>query len=133
MIPAALIGILAISRLGAIHAVVFGGFAAASLAQRIDASKPIAILTASCGIDGAKPPMSYQPFIREAIAMSKHKPSKTIIWQRNQLRWDKVDKPNGERNWNRLVRSATFRGLKAECVPVKSSDGVYIIYTSGTT
>lgn len=133
MIPAALIGILAISRLGAIHAVVFGGFAANSLAQRIDASKPVAILTASCGIDGAKPPMSYKPFITEAINLSKHKPKKTIIWQRDQLRWDDLDKPNGQRNWSRLCRSATARGLKAGCVPVKSSDGVYIIYTSGTT
>lgn len=133
MIPAALIGTLAISRLGAIHAVVFGGFAAASLAQRIDASKPIAILTASAGIDGAKPPMSYQPFITEAINLSKHKPSKTIIWQREQLRWDPVNKESGERNWQRLAKSALNRGLKADCVPIKSSDGVYIIYTSGTT
>lgn len=133
MIPAALIGTLAISRLGAIHAVVFGGFASASLAQRIDASKPVAILTASCGIDGAKPPTSYKPFITEAISLSSHKPAKTIIWQRDQLRWDNVDKPNGERNWQRLVNSATKRGVKAECVPVKSTDGIYIIYTSGTT
>lgn len=133
MIPAALIGILAISRLGAIHAVVFGGFAAASLAQRIDASKPVAILTASCGIDGAKPPMSYKPFITEAIDLSTHKPSKTIVWQRDELRWDPMDKLNGFRNWQRLVKSANNRGLKADCVPVKSSDGIYIIYTSGTT
>ncbi|PMD27361.1 acetyl-CoA synthetase-like protein [Hyaloscypha hepaticicola] len=133
MIPAALIGTLAISRLGAIHAVVFGGFASASLAQRIDASKPVAILTASCGIDGAKPPTSYKPFITEAISLSSHKPAKTIIWQRDQLRWDNVDKPNGERNWQRLVNSATKRGVKAECVPVKSTDCIYIIYTSGTT
>ncbi|EPE34858.1 Acetyl-CoA synthetase-like protein [Glarea lozoyensis ATCC 20868] len=133
MIPAALIGILAVSRLGAIHAVVFGGFAPASLAQRIEASKPVAILTASCGIDGAKPPTSYKPFITEAIGISSHKPSKTIIWQRDELRWDNVDKPNGYRNWQRLVHSGRARGLKVECVPVKSSDGVYIIYTSGTT
>jgi len=133
MIPAALIGTLAISRIGAIHAVVFGGFAAASLAQRIDASKPVAILTASCGIDGAKPPMPYQPFITEAVAQSSHKPKKVIIWQRDQLRWDGFDKLSGYRNWQRLCKSATFRGLKADCVPVKSSDGVYIIYTSGTT
>ena len=133
MIPAALIGTLAISRLGAIHAVVFGGFAAASLAQRIDASKPVAILTASCGIDGAKPPMSYKPLITEAINLSKHRPKKTIIWQRDQLRWDNLDKENGQRNWSRLCRSATARGLKVGCIPVKSSDGVYIIYTSGTT
>lgn len=133
MIPAALIATLAVSRLGAIHAVVFGGFAATSLAQRIEASKPVVILTASCGIDGAKPPTSYKPFVTEAIYLSSHKPFKTIIWQRDQLRWDRVDKANGQRNWQRLVRSATFRGLKADCVPVKSGDGVYIIYTSGTT
>ncbi|KAF7932491.1 uncharacterized protein EAE98_003790 [Botrytis deweyae] len=133
MIPAALIGTLAISRLGAIHAVVFGGFAPASLAQRIEASKPVAILTASCGIDGAKPPLSYQPFIREAIALSSHKPNKTIIWQREQLRWENPNKENGERNWQRLVKSAGSRGVKADCVPIKSTDGLYIIYTSGTT
>ncbi|TGO40842.1 hypothetical protein BHYA_0030g00080 [Botrytis hyacinthi] len=133
MIPAALIGTLAISRLGAIHAVVFGGFAPASLAQRIEASKPVAILTASCGIDGTKPPLSYQPFIREAIALSSHKPNKTIIWQREQLRWENPNKENGERNWQRLVKSAGSRGVKADCVPINSTDGLYIIYTSGTT
>lgn len=133
MIPAALIGILATIRIGAIHAVVFGGFAAQSLAQRIEASKPTAILTASCGIDGAKAPMSYKSFIRDAIEQSAHKPKKTIIWQRDQLRWDPVDKNGGERNWQRLVKSGRSRGLKAECIPVKSSDGLYIIYTSGTT
>lgn len=133
MVPAALIGLLAISRLGAIHAVVFGGFAPASLAQRIEASKPVAILTASCGIDGAKPPMSYKPFITEAIELSAHKPSKTIIWQRDQLRWDNLDKLGGHRNWQRLVYSGRGRGLKADCVPIKSNEGVYIIYTSGTT
>lgn len=131
MIPAALIGILAISRLGAIHAVVFGGFAPASLAQRVEASKPVAILTASCGIDGSKPPMSYRPFIREAIELSSYKPAKTIIWQRDVLRWDDVSKENGERNWQRLVKSAASRGVKAECVPVKATDPIYIIYTSG--
>jgi propionyl-CoA synthetase len=133
MIPAALIGILAISRLGAIHAVVFGGFAAASLAQRIEASRPVVIMTASCGIDGAKPPMSYKPFIREAIEASSFKPKKTIVWQRDQMRWDPVYKEGGERNWQRLVKSARNRGVKADCVPVKSSDPIYIIYTSGTT
>lgn len=76
--------------------------------------------------------MSYQPFIREAMKLSKHKPAKTIIWQRDQLRWD-LDKPAGERNWQRSVKSARNRNQKADCVPVKSSDGLYIIYTSGTT
>lgn len=134
MIPAALVGMLAISRLGAIHAVVFGGFASASLAQRIEASKPVAILTASCGIDGSKPPTSYRPFITEAIELSPHKPAKTIIWQRDELRWDSVDRLAGQRSWQKAVRSSQARGRNfVECVPVKSTDGIYIIYTSGTT
>ncbi|KAI2625890.1 AMP-binding enzyme [Hypoxylon sp. NC1633] len=133
MIPAAFIGILAIGRLGAIHAVVFGGFAAASLAQRIEASKPVAILTASCGIDGAKPPMSYRPFILEAIELSKHKPKRVIVWQRDELRWNPLNKEAGERNWFKIVRSCRARGVKAACVPVSATDGIYIIYTSGTT
>lgn len=133
MVPAALIGILAINRLGAIHAVVFGGFAASALAQRIEASRPVAILTASCGIDGNKPPTSYRPFIEEAIGLSQWKPSRTIIWQREQSSWHPVNKTEGERNWQNLVKSAKARGVKAECVPVKSTDGIYIIYTSGTT
>lgn len=131
MIPAALFAILAISRLGAIHAVVFGGFAPASLAQRIDASKPRAIMTASCGIDGAKPPVGYRPLIEGALQKSSHKPEKVIIWQRENLRWDPVRKELGERNWQRLAKSAKDRGLKAGPVPVRSDEGVYIIYTSG--
>jgi len=133
MIPAALIGILAVVRLGAIHAVVFGGFSAASLAQRIEACNPKVIITASCGIEGAKGPLSYQPMVRGAIEQSSHKPSKVLIWQREQKRWDDVRKEDGERNWQRLVKSARNRGLKADNVPVKSDDGLYIIYTSGTT
>ena len=131
MIPAALIGILAVARLGAIHAVVFGGFSAASLAQRIEASQPKAILTASCGIEGTKGPIPYQPMVRGAIEQSPHKPARTLIWQREQSRWDDVRKEDGERNWQRVVKSARNRGLKADNVPVKSSDGLYIIYTSG--
>lgn len=130
MIPAALIGILAINRLGAIHTVVFGGFAAGALAQRIDASRPTAILTASCGIDGNKPPIPYREYIEEAEKLSGWKTPKTIIWQRDQLRWEPVRRNDGERSWNKLVRSARARGVKAGCVPVGSGDGVYIIYTS---
>lgn len=133
MIPAALIGTLAITRLGAIHAIVFGGFAPASLAQRIEASKPVAILTASCGIDGTKPPLSYQPFISEAIALSSHRPSKILIWQREQLHWGNINQESGERNWQDLIKNAESRGVTADCVPVKSTDPLYIIYTSGTT
>ncbi|KAF1979469.1 acyl-CoA synthetase/AMP-acid ligase-like protein [Bimuria novae-zelandiae CBS 107.79] len=133
MIPAALFAMLAIARLGAIHAVVFGGFAPTALAQRIEASRPKAIMTASCGIEGAKGPAGYKKMIEEAIERSSFKPYKTIIWQRHELRWDPVIKENGQRNWQRLAKSAKNRGLKADAVPVKSEDGLYIIYTSGTT
>jgi propionyl-CoA synthetase len=133
MIPAALIGILASNRLGAVHCVVFGGFSAPALAQRIEASQPVAILTASCGIEGNKPPMSYQPLVEEAIRLSSYKPAKVVVWQRHQIRWRPIRKDHGERDWQKLVRSAKARGVKADCVPVKSSDPIYIIHTSGTT
>ena len=133
MIPAAIFGMLAAVRLGAMHAVVFGGFAGASLAQRIEAAKPKVILTASCAIEGAKGPLDYRPFVEGAIEKSSFKPSRTIIWQREIKRWDPVKKDQGQRNWQRLVKSAKNRGVKAETVPVGSTDGIYIIYTSGTT
>ncbi|KAL8736902.1 MAG: hypothetical protein Q9181_002220 [Wetmoreana brouardii] len=133
MVPAALVAILAIVRLGAIHTVVFGGFAPAALAQRIEASKAVAVLTASCGIEGAKGPMSYKPFIEQAMERSSHKPEKMLVWQRKQLRWNPISKEKGERNWQELVRSAKDRKIKAKAVPVRSDDGLYIIYTSGTT
>ena len=133
MIPAALIGILAVNRLGAIHSIVFGGFAPAALSQRIDACKPKAVLTASCGIDGNKPPIAYKPLVEEAYSLAKHKPSKTLIWQRDQLRWNPCDRNGGQASWQKVIRSAKARGHKAECQPVKSTDPVYIIHTSGTT
>ncbi|KXT02391.1 hypothetical protein AC578_173 [Pseudocercospora eumusae] len=133
MIPAALIGMLAVARLGAVHAVVFGGFSASSLAQRIDASRPKAILTASCGIEGAKGPLPYEPMVRGAIKQSNHKPLKTLIWQRDEHRWNETNRLDGERTWQRVVKSARDRGVRAENVAVKSNDPLYIIYTSGTT
>ncbi|OQD90979.1 hypothetical protein PENANT_c001G01242 [Penicillium antarcticum] len=107
MIPAALIASLAITRLGAIHAAVFGGFAPQSLAQRIEAARPHAIMTASCGIEGTKGPIAYRPLVEGAINASKFKPSKVIVWQRDQLRWNRPDKRGGQRNWQRLVKRTT--------------------------
>lgn len=133
MIPAALIGILAIARLGAIHAVVFGGFSASSVAQRMEASSPKLVLTASCGIEGAKGPIPYQPMVRGANKESPKKPARTLVWQRDESRWDDIRENDGERDWQKLVKSARDRGLKADNVPVKGTDGLYIIYTSGTT
>jgi len=133
MIPAAIFAMLAAVRLGAMHAVVFGGFAATSLAQRIEAARPKVIMTASCAIEGAKGPLEYRPFVQEAIEKSSWKPEKTIIWQRDMQRWDPVVKTEGQRNWQRIVKSGRNRGVRAKAVPVKSTDGLYIIYTSGTT
>lgn len=133
MIPAALIAALAITRLGAIHAAVFGGFASAALAQRIEAARPKAIMTASCGIEGTKGPIAYRPLVEGAIAASTFKPLKTIIWQRDELRWHHPDRLSGQRPWQRLVKSARGRGIRAGPVPVGSAEGVYVIYTSGTT
>jgi propionyl-CoA synthetase len=133
MIPQAVFAMLATVHLGAMHAVVFGGFAAASLAQRIEAAKPRVIMTASCAIEGAKGPLFYRPFVEGAIEKSSFKPEKTFIWQREIKRWDPVVKEDGQRNWNRLVKSARNRGVRADPVPVKSTDGMYVIYTSGTT
>ncbi|KAJ6180270.1 hypothetical protein N7519_010731 [Penicillium mononematosum] len=82
------------------------------------------------GVQGA---ISYRPLVEGAIKASSFKPSKVIVWQRDQLRWNQPDKRGGQRNWQRLVKSARFRGVKAGPVPVKSTDALYIIYTSGTT
>ncbi|KAL7948866.1 hypothetical protein V8C42DRAFT_312539 [Trichoderma barbatum] len=133
MIPAALIGILAVNRLGAIHSIVFGGFAPNALAQRIDSCKPVALLTASCGIDGSKPPIQYRPLVEEAFQLAAHKPRRTYIWQREQANWAPTDRSAGQASWQKVVESARSRGIKAECVPVNSADPVYIIHTSGTT
>lgn len=134
MIPATLVGILAVSRLGAVHAVVFGGFAAPALAQRIDACRPKVILTASCGIDGKKV-LGYRGIVEEARALAAWKGvARTMVWQRPELTWHPMRREDGERSWNRCVRSAELRGRTVdECVPVRATDPAYVIYTSGTT
>lgn len=131
MIPSALFAILAISRLGAIHAVVFGGFAPVSLAQRIDAAKPVMLMTASCSVEGKKGPLDYKPLVTEALQRCVFKPKRVMVWQRDQIRWDPIVEEQGEKNWQNLLRNARERGIKEAAVPVKSDDGLYIIYTSG--
>ncbi|KID73879.1 acetate-CoA ligase, partial [Metarhizium brunneum ARSEF 3297] len=153
MIPAALIGMLAVNRLGAIHAVVFGGFAANALAQRIDSCKPVILLTASCGIVGNRPPIAYRPLVEEAIGLSSHKPGRIVVWEREQLPWGTKSFACGGTlsrwlqrlgrfvgttsdnyiSWQGAVRKAKARGVKADCVAVNSNDPIYIIHTSGTT
>jgi len=134
MIPQAIISLLAICRLGAIHVVVFGGFSAPSLAQRIESSTPRLIITASCGIEGAKGPTSYQPLIEGAVAKSHFKPEKVLVWQRPELQWDKLDSEHGQLDWAQLMASCRQRNVRVtENVPVRSEDPTYIIHTSGTT
>lgn len=155
MIPAALVGMLAVNRLGAIHSVVFGGFAPNALAQRVEACKPDVFLTASCGIVGNRPPIAYQPLVEEAMKLSCHKPSHVIVWQRDQLHWNFQESSHGwwrniwrwiqqvlfrrrtdtakQSSWQELVENARSRGITADCIPVKSNQPIYIMHTSGTT
>jgi propionyl-CoA synthetase len=131
MIPAALFAILSVSRLGAIHTVVFGGFSGAALAQRIDDASPKLIMTASCSIEGRKGILAYRPLIEKALEMSHDRPEKILVWQREQKPWLPLSADKGELDWNELVHSGNRRNIKAEAVPIHSDEPVYILYTSG--
>lgn len=126
MIPEALMAMLACARLGAIHSVVFGGFAARELAVRIDDAKPKVILSASCGIEGKKI-VHYKPLLDEAVETASHKPQKCVIFQRPQATADFV--PGRDLDW--VASEADAR--PADCVTVQATDPIYILYTSGTT
>jgi propionyl-CoA synthetase len=130
MIPEAAIGMLACARIGAIHSVVFGGFAAKELATRIDDAKPKAVLSASCGIEGARV-IPYKPLLDEAISLAASKPDACLIQQRPQLECSLVE--GRDRNWQEEVSRARAAGMKADCVPVAATDPLYVLYTSGTT
>ena len=126
MIPEALEAMLACARLGAIHSVVFGGFAANELAVRIDDATPKAIIAGSCGIEPGRV-VAYKPLLDGAIDLATHKPDFTVIFQREQKLAELT--PGRDYDWNDVQAGVT----PAECVPVKGDHPAYILYTSGTT
>ncbi|WP_069299314.1 propionyl-CoA synthetase [Neptunicoccus sediminis] len=126
MTPEAIIAMLACARIGAIHSVVFGGFAASELATRIDDATPKAVIASSCGIEPGRV-IAYKPLLDEAIAMASHKPETCIIFQREQA--EATLEPGRDHDWEEIQADVT----PAPCVPVKGNDPVYVLYTSGTT
>lgn len=126
MIPEALEAMLACARLGAIHSVVFGGFAANELAVRIDDATPKAIIAGSCGIEPGRV-VQYKPLLDGAIELATHKPDFTVIFQREQQVADLID--GRDYDWHGFQAGVA----PAECVPVKGDHPAYILYTSGTT
>ena len=126
MVPQAVIAMLACARIGAVHSVVFGGFAPQELATRIDDAKPKAIISASCGIEGGRV-IPYKPMLDSAIDHATHKPDACIILQRPQATADLI--AGRDQDWEAAAATAT----PADCVPVKATDPLYILYTSGTT
>ncbi|MGW9028992.1 propionyl-CoA synthetase [Streptomyces sp. NPDC055722] len=125
MVPEAAVAMLACARIGAVHSVVFGGFAPHELAVRIDDATPKVIVSASCGIEGNRI-IPYKPLLDRAIELAAHTPEKRVILQRPQM---PAELGPGDLDWTDLVAAATPAG----CVSVAATDPLYILYTSGTT
>ncbi len=130
MIAESVIGMLACARIGAVHSVVFGGFASSELATRINDAKPVAILSASCGIETTRV-IPYKPLLDKAIELSDHKPTACVVLQRPQAEATMI--AGRDHDWGKSVGATKSAGRKAGCVPVAATDPLYILYTSGTT
>jgi len=129
MVPETVFAMLACARLGAVHSVVFGGFAPLELAKRIDDATPKVLLAASCGIEGSRT-IAYKPMVDEALALATHQVSDVVVLQRDHLAAELTG--SRDRDWAQL-RAATAGDPIPACVPVASADPLYILYTSGTT
>ncbi len=129
MIPETVFAMLACARLGAIHSVVFGGFAPLELAKRIDDATPKVLLTASCGIEGART-IPYKPMVDEALDLASHKIDQVVVFQRDRLAADLT--PGRDHDWMEL-RAATAGNPVPPCAELAADDPLYILYTSGTT
>ena len=125
MVPETVMAMLACARIGAVHSVVFGGFAAPELAARIDDAKPKVVLSASCGIEPTRV-IPYKPILDEAVRLAVHKPECSVILQRPQ---DRAVLQGTDLDWEATVSAASG----VDCVSVKATDPLYILYTSGTT
>jgi len=130
MVPETVIAMLATARLGAIHSVVFGGFAAAELAVRINDAKPKVVVSASCGVEPGRI-LHYKPLLDAAIDNASHKPEACIILERPLEEVPLI--PGRDWDWAACVAEARAAGRKEPCVPVAATDPLYILYTSGTT
>ncbi|MFT0862081.1 propionyl-CoA synthetase [Ancylobacter sp. G4_0304] len=130
MIPEAVFAMLACARIGAVHSVVFGGFAAAELASRIEDARPKVILSASCGIEPSRV-VAYKPLLDLALTMVSHQPEACLVFQRPELAASL--KPGRDHDWAQARSHAASAGRGADCAAMGATEPLYILYTSGTT